>query len=90
MLVSGDDDGEWRALCDLQGGPAQPGSGDHDFDDDEGLTVVIRHVPAIGVCDSCGEAYFDEETARAVLEQVPERQVAASSSSSTLPEPVGC
>jgi hypothetical protein len=23
------------------------------LDDDEGLTVVIGHVPAIGICDSC-------------------------------------
>jgi YgiT-type zinc finger domain-containing protein len=44
------------------------------FDDDDGLTVVIRHVPAIGICDSCGEAYFDEDTARAVLAQVPPRK----------------
>jgi YgiT-type zinc finger domain-containing protein len=41
------------------------------FDDDDGLTVVIRHVPAIGVCDSCGEAYFDEDTARAMLAPGP-------------------
>ena len=55
-------------------GLLSPGRATMTFDDDEGLTVVVRHVPAIGVCDSCGEAYFDEETARAVLALVPARQ----------------
>jgi hypothetical protein len=36
--------------------------------------VVIRHVAAIGIYDGCGEAYFDEDTARAVLAQVPPRK----------------
>lgn len=55
-------------------GQLSPGRATMSFDDEEGLTVVIRHVPATGICDSCGEPYFDEETARQVLAQVPSRQ----------------
>jgi YgiT-type zinc finger domain-containing protein len=59
-------------ICKL--GQLSPGRPTMTFDDDEGLTVVIRHVPAIGICDSCGEAYFEEDTTRAVLAQVPPRK----------------
>ncbi len=59
-------------ICKL--GELSPGLATMTFDDDQGLTVVVRHVPAIGICDSCGEAYFDEDTARAVLAQVPPRK----------------
>jgi YgiT-type zinc finger domain-containing protein len=40
------------------------------LDDDQDLTVVIRHVPA-EVCDCCGDAMVDEATARAVLTMAP-------------------
>ncbi|MBV8194297.1 MAG: type II toxin-antitoxin system MqsA family antitoxin [Candidatus Dormibacteraeota bacterium] len=49
-------------------GRMHPGKAAMTFDDDEGLTMVIRHVPA-DVCDTCGEAEFDEETARTLLAQ---------------------
>jgi len=34
----------------------------------DGLTMVVRHVPA-EVCDNCGEEYIDEDAARQALEQ---------------------
>ncbi len=59
------------------------------FDDDDGLTVVIRHVPAIGICDSCGEAYFEEDTTRAVWPRSRHGRAAGSSPSTTRPEQLG-
>lgn len=49
-------------------GRMAPGQSTMTFDDDAGLTIVIRHVPAT-VCDTCGEAEFDDETAAALLTQ---------------------
>jgi len=35
--------------------------------DREGVTLVVRNVPA-DICQTCGEAYFSEEITRWVLE----------------------
>jgi len=48
----------------------RPGETTFTFDDDQDLTVVIRHVPA-EVCDCCGDAMVDEATARALLTMAP-------------------
>lgn len=54
-------------------GGLEPGRTTVTFDDDQGLTIVIRHVPA-SVCDTCGEAFVDDATARAILKQAPNPQ----------------
>ena len=55
------------AICRL--GELSPGRTTVTFDDDEGSTVVIRHVPA-EVCDNCGEAFVDDAAAQAMLERM--------------------
>ena len=54
-------------ICRL--GELRPGRTTVTFDDDEGYTVVIRHVPA-EVCDNCGEAFVDDAAAQALLERL--------------------
>jgi len=51
-------------------GRMRPGEATFTPDDDQDLTVVIRHVPA-EVCDCCGDAMVDEATARALLAMAP-------------------
>lgn len=59
-------------LC--QQGELHPGTSDETLNH-EGMTLVVRGVPA-DICDTCGEAYFDEAVTQRLLDLAREAAAA--------------
>jgi YgiT-type zinc finger domain-containing protein len=55
-------------------GDLRPGASDETLNH-EGMTLVVRGVPA-EICDTCGEAYFDEAVTQRLLDLAREAAAA--------------
>jgi YgiT-type zinc finger domain-containing protein len=55
-------------------GDLRPGTSDETLNH-EGMTLVVRGVPA-EICDTCGEAYFDEAVTQRLLDLAREAAAA--------------